>query len=56
MICGECCRTFQYDDSETFINYSSINYDIELVKCKHCGAINIVRFIEIEEDDEEWHL
>ena len=56
MICGECCRTFQYDDSETYIDYSSINYDIELVKCKYCGAVNIVKFIEVKEADEEWDL
>lgn len=44
--CKKCKEQFTYESDECFWDEKSISGSTKLVKCKHCGCINVVKYIE----------
>ena len=54
--CARCKERFHYKRSDTWVDRKGYNYDTELVKCKNCGCINIVKYIEYDlQEREQWY-
>lgn len=52
--CIRCEAEFQYEVTETWWDYKGTDYDAKLVKCPLCGAINVIKYIEMP-NREEWY-
>lgn len=53
--CWKCGELFDYQLSDTWIDYRGSNYDTRLVKCGCCKEINIVEYIELP-NREDWKI
>lgn len=45
-LCTSCKKGFVYKQLDAFIDNNGYGYSTKLVKCKHCGRINIIRYFE----------
>ena len=44
--CAKCKESFIFEPDECWWDEKSIGYSTKLVKCKHCGCINVIKYIE----------
>lgn len=44
--CDKCHRDFDFDINDTYWDFSGSGYDVQLVKCRCCGALNIIKVKE----------
>lgn len=52
-VCIKCSDRFRYEPEETWWDYRGFDYDAKLVKCPHCGCINVIKYVEMP-NREEW--
>lgn len=45
-LCTSCRERFTYMRSETIFDNHGYGYSTKLVKCKHCGKLNVIRYFE----------
>lgn len=51
--CCGCHNRFEYTNEETWWDYKGMDYDAKLVRCPDCGAVNVIKYLEMP-DREEW--
>lgn len=44
--CKKCKESFKFVPDECWCDEHGFGYSTKLVKCKHCGCINVVKHIE----------
>lgn len=44
--CKKCDTWFEYDQHEVMFDDKGYGYSTKLVKCKHCGCLNVVHYYE----------
>ena len=44
--CKKCKESFIFEPDECWWDEHGFGYSTKLVKCKHCGCINVVKYIE----------
>lgn len=45
--CCKCAKLYEYTESEAWWDYKGADYDAKLVKCKDCGAITVIKYVEM---------
>lgn len=44
--CKKCKESFKFEPDECWWDEHGFGYSTKLVKCKHCGCINVIKHIE----------
>lgn len=44
--CKKCHVWFEYDQNEVIFDDNGYGYSTKLVKCKHCGCLNVIKHYE----------
>lgn len=44
--CKKCKESFIYESDDIFWDEHGFGYSTKLVKCKHCGCINVIKHVE----------
>ncbi len=44
--CKKCNESFVYESDDIFWDEKGMGYSAKLTKCKHCGCINVIKYIE----------
>lgn len=45
-LCTSCKKRFAYKQTDAIFDENGYGYSTKLVKCKHCGRLNVIRYFE----------